>query len=120
MNMKRPKIICQMMTSVDGRLLRERWTPFYDGSSELEISRVYAEAEAALGTQARMWGKRTVQQRYFSDVFSHEGRAPASDFSSYCAPGESARLLVVADPDGEITYTYGTVGGDRIVTVTGR
>ena len=58
----KPKIICHIMSSVDGRLLNERWTPLYDGTPFGEAGKVYAEAGRALHTQAWMFGKNTLQQ----------------------------------------------------------
>lgn len=115
----RPKIICHIMSSVDGRLLNERWTPLYDGEPFGEAGKAYAEAGRELHTQAWMFGKNTLQQGFFPEVFSHEGKPAARNPATHAASRSSERLFVVADPAGEITYTSGTVRGDDIVAILG-
>ncbi len=112
----KPKIICHIMSSVDGRLLNERWTPLYDGTPFGEAGKVYAEAGRALHTQAWMFGKNTLQQGFFPEVFRHEG-ATVRHPVTHIGRRTSGRLFVVADPTGEIAYTAGTVRGDDIVAI---
>lgn len=115
----KPKIICHIISSVDGRLLNERWTQPYNGKSPGDVCKVYAEIGRELGTQAWMFGKNTLQQGFFPDVFKHERKAIAQDFNTYFGHRISERMFVVADPTGEITYTSDTVRGDNIVTILG-
>lgn len=115
----KPKIICHIMSSVDGRLLNERWTPLFDGRPFSEAGKVYAEAGKSLGTQAWMFGKNTLQQGFFPEVFNHDGSPAARDFTTYCAHRDSERVFVVADPEGEIAYAADTVRGDNIITILG-
>lgn len=53
----KPKIICHIMSSVDGRLLNGRWTLPYDGKSPSEIGGIYAEIGKTLKTQAWLFGR---------------------------------------------------------------
>ena len=57
-----PKIICHIMSSVDGRLLPDRWTQPYDGTSSSVLFKVYAEIGKTLGTDAWMFGKATTKE----------------------------------------------------------
>ena len=115
----KPKIICHIMSSVDGRLLNGRWTPLYDGTPFGEAGKVYAEAGRELHTQAWMFGKNTLQQGFFPEVFRHEGHPAAQHPATHIGHRTSERLFVVADPTGEITYTTDTVRGDNIVAMLG-
>lgn len=115
----KPKIICHMLSSVDGRLLNERWTPLYDGKPFGEAGKVYAETGKALGTQAWMFGKNTLQQGFFPNRFDGEGSPAARDFTTHCGHRDSARMFVVADPEGEIAYDADTVRGDNIIAILG-
>lgn len=38
----KPKIICHIMSSIDGRLLDERWTDPFGGMSKAELLKMYA------------------------------------------------------------------------------
>ena len=115
----KPKIICHIMSSVDGRLLNERWSPLFDGKPFGEAGKAYAEAGRALGTQAWMFGRNTLQEGFFPEVFDHGGSPAVRDFSTYRGHRTSERMFVVADPAGEIAYTADTVRGDNIVAILG-
>ena len=79
----KPKIICHIFSSVDGRLLNERWTRPYDGKAPGEICGVYAEVGKELRTQAWMFGKNTLQQLYFPEVFIHAEKDETRDVTTY-------------------------------------
>ena len=57
----KPKIICHIMSSVDGRLLNERWTEPYDGTPATALLQVYASIGRDLDTDAWMFGKNTLR-----------------------------------------------------------
>ena len=48
-----PKIICHIMSSVDGRLLPGRWTQPYDGTSSSVLFKDYAEKLTATVDELR-------------------------------------------------------------------
>lgn len=115
----KPKIICHIMSSVDGRLLNGRWTPLFDGSPFSEAGKVYAQAGRQLDTQAWMFGLKTLQEGFFPDRFRHDGSPAVRNPATYRAPDASGRMFVVADPAGEVAYTAATVRGDRIIALLG-
>lgn len=117
--MMKPKVICHIMSSVDGRLLNGRWTPLFDGKPFEQTGKVYGQAGKALGTQAWMFGKNTLQQGFFPVVFDHGGSPVAHSLSTHFGRRTSDRMFVVADPDGEITYTSDEVRGDNIIAILG-
>ena len=53
------------MSSVDGRLLTDRWTQPYGGKSKNELLGVYASAGRRLATDAWMFGKNTLVEGFF-------------------------------------------------------
>ena len=112
-----PKVICHIMSSVDGRLLPERWTLPFDGKDKGELLGVYAAIGRKLGADAWMFGKNTLTEGYFPRKF-HAGDSASSElYEAYVAPRSSERLFVVADPDADILYESPTVRGDDIVAV---
>jgi len=115
----KPEIICHIMSSVDGRLLNGRWTLPYDGKTPSEIGGIYAEIGKTLKTQAWLFGRNTLQELYFPQVFDHTGSPTARNPETWFGNRSSERLFVVADPTGEITYTADTVRGCNIVAILG-
>lgn len=112
-----PKIICHIMSSVDGRLLTERWTEPFNGKSKGELMGVYAAIGRKLNADAWMFGKNTLQEGYFPKKFHTSDKTPLAHPIPYLARKTSSRLFVVIDPDADILYESSAVRGDRIVTV---
>lgn len=112
-----PKVICHIMSSVDGRLLPERWTFPFDGKDKGELLGVYAAIGRKLGADAWMFGKNTLTEGYFPRKFHAGDSAPSELHEVYVAPRSSERLFVVVDPDADILYESPTVRGDDIVAV---
>lgn len=112
-----PKIICHIMSSVDGRLLTERWTEPFNGKSKGELMGVYAAIGRKLNADAWMFGKNTLQEGYFPKKFHTSDKTPLAYPIPYLAHKTSSRLFVVIDPDADILYESSAVRGDRIVTV---
>lgn len=112
-----PKIICHIMSSVDGRLLTERWTEPFNGKSKGELMGVYAAIGRKLNADAWMFGKNTLQEGYFPKKFHTSDKTSLAHPTPYLAHKTSSRLFVVIDPDADILYESSAVRGDRIVTV---
>lgn len=112
-----PKIICHIMSSVDGRLLTERWTEPFNGKSKGELMGVYAAIGRKLNADAWMFGKNTLQEGYFPKKFHTSDKMSLAHPIPYLAHKTSSRLFVVIDPDADILYESSAVRGDRIVTV---
>lgn len=105
------------MSSVDGRLLTERWTEPFNGKSKGELMDVYAAIGRKLNADAWMFGKNTLQEGYFPKKFHTSDKTPLAHPIPYLAHKTSSRLFVVIDPDADILYESSAVRGDRIVTV---
>lgn len=105
------------MSSVDGRLLTERWTEPFNGKSKGELMGVYAAIGRKLNADAWMFGKNTLQEGYFPKKFHTSDKTPLAHPIPYLAHKTSSRLFVVIDHDADILYESSAVRGDRIVTV---
>lgn len=116
----RPRVICHMMSSVDGRLLTDRWSPPVGDVSFQDFLAAYAVLGAEWKTEAWLLGRNTVREFCFPRTFDHAGLPPATDFAPHVAPRRSPRILVIPDPEGEIFYDCNTVRGDNIVALLGR
>lgn len=108
------------MSSVDGRLLNDRWTEPFDGTPASALLQVYAAIGRELGTDAWMFGKNTVRA-VFSYKFATSGHpvqpdTPAVFIGERC----SERMFIVADPDADIFFTSSSLRGDNILVIVGR
>ena len=113
-----PKIICHIMSSVDGRLLPGRWTQPYDGTSSSVLFKDYAEIGKTLGTDAWMFGKATTKE-VFPYKFMPKSKNTACPGKIYVGYRDTLRLFITVDPDADIFYTDSRLRGDNILTVLG-
>ena len=112
-----PKIICHMITSVDGRLIAERWTPGYDGKKLEDFVNIYFELHKKFDAAGWINGRKTVQRHYFPKTFDTTGTVPAVNPQTYIAPRETKSLMAVIDPMGKIFYEGNKIEGDNIVAI---
>lgn len=108
------------MSSVDGRLLNGRWTTPFGESTEADLRKVYAAIGKSLQTDAWMFGRNTVQEGFLPYKFTGRKKEYNLPRTSYVAPRESERILILSDPEGMIYYHTSTVRGDNIVTILGK
>ncbi|MCM1168475.1 MAG: dihydrofolate reductase family protein [Bacteroides sp.] len=115
-----PKVICHIMSSVDGRLLNERWTEPFDGAPASDLLKVYAAIGRELNTDAWMFGKNTLRA-VFPYKWSVDGKpAPSDSPAVFIGERRSERMFIVADPDADIYFTSSVVRGDNILVIVGR
>ena len=114
-----PKIICHVMSSVDGRLIDGRWSAPYEAAHG-ELLKVYTAIGRELHTDAWMFGRNTVRA-VFPYKWGVVGHAVPSDFPAvFVGERRSKRMFVVADPEADIYFTSPVLRGDDILVIVGR
>lgn len=119
LNEMRPKVICHIMSSVDGRLINERWTPPFNGETQTEVVAEYAKAGKELATSAWMFGLNTARA-FLPEKYLPENETPAGKADIFRVEKTSERWFIVSDPNGEIRYNKNTVRGDNIICLLSR
>ena len=108
------------MSSVDGRLLNDRWSEPFDGTPASDLFQVYAAIGRELGTDAWMFGKNTLRA-VFPKKIETGGRAVAPDTPAvFVSDRCSERMFIVADPEADIYFTSSVLRGDHILVIVGR
>lgn len=115
----RPKVICHVMSSVDGRLINSRWTKPFDGKPQGTLIAEYAKAGQELDTDAWMFGLTTVKEGFLPGKYFVKEKKYDLPRTSHHAPRTSKRLFIVSDPEGSIYYDTDKVRGDDILTIIG-
>ncbi|HEU4828553.1 MAG TPA: RibD family protein [Gemmatimonadales bacterium] len=117
---QRPRVICHMMASVDGRIVTGGW-PLSD-----EGSRQYEQIHASYEADAWMCGRVTMEQdfaagsRSDAEVAREYDGPPREDF---VAPGAHPSLrsgqafAIALDPRGKLVWESGEMDGEHVVTV---
>ena len=111
---ERPRVICHMMTSVDGRIVTEGWPLSMEGR------RQYEQVHATYESDAWLCGRVTMEQHFAAGTRSdaevervHDG--PARD--DFVAPGEHASYAIAVDPRGKLVWESGDLEGDHVVAL---
>jgi len=112
----RPKIICHMISSIDGRLLVDRWTTPAKGIDADRLSEYYDSVATRFEAEGWIVGRKTM------DAFA-EGRARSVKSTggnlrdTYMADRKGRDIAVAIDPHGKLHYGQDNAGGDHIVAV---
>ncbi len=115
----RPQIICQMMSSVDGRIVGNGWTRPYDGTDYETVIACYFDISNDMGADAEWLGRKTVQTDLVPDTFDHGHSRKAESFDTFFGTCETARMCIVMDPKGKIRYSSDRIMGENIIVVLG-
>ena len=110
---RRPRVICHMMTSVDGRIVVTRWPDMTEGRREYE--RVHATFDA----DGWMCGRITMEPfagavRSEDEIAAESSGAERPDFT---APGAAPSYAVAIDPQGKLAWQSSDVDGDHVIAV---
>jgi riboflavin biosynthesis pyrimidine reductase len=112
--MTRPRVICHMSASVDGRIVTEGWPLSPEGRQQYELVHATYEPDGWI------CGRVTMEQHFAAGARSdaevarvHHG-SPREDF---VAPGEHGSFAIAVDPRGKLVWESGDADGDHVVAV---
>ncbi|MFL5612536.1 MAG: dihydrofolate reductase family protein [Gemmatimonadaceae bacterium] len=114
--MTRPRVICHMATSIDGRIVVDGWPAPAAAAVRAEYEKVHATYEA----QGWMCGRITMEPfakrvRSESEVArEYDGVAPRDD---YVAPGEFESFAFALDAHGRLAWESNDISGDHVVAI---
>jgi riboflavin biosynthesis pyrimidine reductase len=107
----KPHIICHMASSIDGKILPERWTP-----SGVHPNDMYEELHGRLGGGSWLVGRVTGHE--FAKRGSYPDRPEVKFPRTAWLPKTDAEAYgIVLDAQGKIAWGRSNVGGDPIVVV---
>jgi 5-amino-6-(5-phosphoribosylamino)uracil reductase len=114
----RPKIICHMVSSIDGRLLVDRWTPPPSGVDSYIIRNTYDRVAARFGADVWIVGRKSMEG-YAKSTTRALDIIPGDLRSTHFADRKGRDLAVAVDPHGRLHYGRDDAGGDHIVAILG-
>ncbi len=112
-NSRRPRVICHMMASVDGRIVVDGWPMSPEGR------RQYEEVHASYDPDGWICGRVTMEPfagglRPEAEVAREHHGPPREDFR---APGEHDSFAFAIDASGRLAWESGDIDGDHIVAI---
>lgn len=112
----RPRVICHMAASVDGRIVVDGWP----ADAAAAVRRAYDELHASYAADGWLCGRVTMEPfagglRTEAEVArEHPGGAPRADFR---APGDHDSFAFAVDARGRLAWGSNDVGGDHVVAI---
>src|SRR5690349_19213702 len=110
----RPRVICQMMTSLDGRILTDGWPLSPEGRKQ------YEQVHASYESDGWLCGRVTMEQHFAqgtrpeAEVKKEHTGAPREDF---VAPGEHKSYAFALDEHGRLAWDSNDIDGDHVVAI---
>ena len=110
----RPRVICHMTASIDGRIVVDGWPV------SAEVRRQYEQVHASYQPDGWICGRVTMEPfaggvRSDADVArEHAGGAPREDFR---AAGEFDSFAFAIDPGGRLAWESNDIDGDHVVAI---
>jgi riboflavin biosynthesis pyrimidine reductase len=114
----RPKIICHMTSSVDGRLLVDRWTPPAAGIDGDIVHRTYDQVAARFMADGWVVGRKSMEG-YAKGRARPPKNIPNDPRPLHIADRRGRDVAVAIDPHGRLHYGRDDADGDHIVAVLG-
>jgi len=113
MTSARPRVICHMMASVDGRIVVDGWP------EPAALRRHYEQVHASYEADAWMCGRITMEPfatrvRSDAEVAREHHGAPRDDFR---APGGVDSFAFAVDPRGRLAWQSNDIDGDHVVAI---
>ena len=111
---RRPRVICHMLSSLDGRILTGGWPLSDEGRRQYEV------VHEGYAADAWICGRVTMEEHFAQGVRpdaetarEHTG-APREDWR---APGEHASFAFAVDSGGRLAWDTSDIDGDHVVAV---
>jgi 5-amino-6-(5-phosphoribosylamino)uracil reductase len=112
----RPKIICHMVSSIDGRLHPSRYTVAAAGVDGARLRRHYDEVAGRFGAQGWMCGRKTMQEISKGSARPVSGPGVSSR-KPFIGDRKNRDLAIAIDPHGRLHYGQDHLLGDHAVAV---
>ncbi|HEX8694411.1 MAG TPA: RibD family protein [Longimicrobium sp.] len=111
---RRPRVICHMLASVDGRIVVDRWPVSPEGRRQYELVHAGYEPDGWICGRVTMEPFAGGVRPEAEVAREHAGGAPREDFR---APGEHDSFAFAVDPGGRLAWESGDVDGDHVVAI---
>ena len=111
---QRPRVICHMLASIDGRIATSDWPLSGEGRRQYELVHASYEADGWICGRVTMepFAKR---MRSGSEVArEHTSGVPREDF---VAPGDHESFAFAIDPSGRLAWESNDIDGDHVVAI---
>lgn len=108
-----------MISSVDGRLLTDRWSKPFDGTDRDTLVESYYNIEKELGMTGWIVGRNTIEQDFEAGAFDYQKYPPAKEFKTFKGTLGTSQTAIVVDAKGKTSYLSDKLGDSNVIAVLG-
>ena len=111
---RRPRVICHMLASTDGRIATDGWPLSNEGMRQYEL------VHESYAPDGWLCGRVTMEQHFAqgvrpdAEIAREHAGAPREDFR---APGEHDSFAFALDAGGRLAWESGDIDGDHVVAI---
>jgi riboflavin biosynthesis pyrimidine reductase len=111
----RPYVICLMMTSIDGKILSDKWGK----SPEIQkLLKTFETAHEALGFKAWIVGRTTMEKDFTDFAKPVVKKDPQQiDRSDFVADHQAESFAIAIDAHAKLGWNEPTMQGDHVITI---
>lgn len=112
---KHPYVICLMMTSLDGKILGDKWG---DSPQVQALTKSFEEVHEAIGNKAWIVGRTTMEKDFthFAKPVYKESTQPL-DRSDFVATRDAKSFAIAVDGQAKLGWESATMLGDHVITI---
>ncbi len=110
----RPRVICHMMSSLDGRIVTDGWPQSPEGRRQYEM------VHTGYSPDGWLCGRVTMEQHFAQRARSDAEVAPeyrGASRDDFVAPGEHDSFAFAVDTRGHLVWDASDIDGDHVVAV---
>lgn len=115
----KPRIICHMISSIDGRLQIERYSKLYKNQDDNLALNIYLDLDKQIESDAWIIGSGTALSMGTNEFENSKIYSPAENLTTYIDKKESKRYCIIFDSKGTLKYSNNTLMDDNIIVVLG-
>jgi 2,5-diamino-6-(ribosylamino)-4(3H)-pyrimidinone 5'-phosphate reductase len=111
---RRPRVICHMMASIDGRIVVDRWPLSTEGRRQYELIHASYEPDGWMCGRVTMAPFAGGLRSEAEVAREHPDGAAREDF---IAPGDYDSFAFAVDPSGRLAWASNDIDGDHVVAI---
>jgi riboflavin biosynthesis pyrimidine reductase len=116
----RPRVICHMISTIDGRIVADHWPDIGEGRREYERSASTFAADGWICGRVTMEpfaGAIRGEDELAREFAAHSAAGAAR--GDFVAPGAHPPYAVAVDPRGRLLWSANAIDGDHVVAILG-
>jgi 2,5-diamino-6-(ribosylamino)-4(3H)-pyrimidinone 5'-phosphate reductase len=111
---QRPRVICHMLTSIDGRIVTSGWPLSAGARKQYELVHASYDADGWMCGRITMEPFAKALRADAEIAREHTGGAPREDF---VAPGTHDAFAFAVDASGRLAWVSNDIDGDHVVAI---